>query len=845
MGMLPRDTFHRCLAASAVIHALALIAIPVRGRMQPPPPQEIFVMAEAPEEMPEPELEQPEPEPPQERQLVKIAKFRARPQRIPRREPTRAVEPEPLEEPEVKAVEVALLPPPTAQDLAAPPEPTLEREQPLPEIEAAELPEARPEQMAALPEKLTPDIAEAPEEEAGTLPEAETIARAPQPEPLETPEPPDMEVPGPELEGPAKMPTEVAALPSPPAPSPKKEELGSGSIEKAKPELGFAMGEEEAAGPEGEAITAGVPREEAAAGPQDIGSAPPASVAAGPVPDFPDQPAGPVPRLGVELATLDAPGAAKGDGIPAGGFAKATPTLAAGLPEAEPGALGLGSELAWGAGLEPEAGGEPINVAPGSMGDEPIVMGPGIGGGAGRPMGGGGGVAVVLAGGLAGPGGGYGGSGLALGSGAGKGAPRLGVAFGQGEGDAYARRPGLGGAGGGGMGGGVGGGPGGVGEGGRGTGGPRGVAVGRAGGGIGTGPEPFGIPGAMRYAQGRPGARGLVPGIGPGGGFGGPGVGGPNVAGTGGGRGALVAKAVPGGIGEAVGADRGPAVRLGGGGGTGGTGRQPGGPGRRGPLQVGRGAGGVGVAADGPSFGLPPLPPVRAGGGVGLAGAGHRGGPGPSRGTKRTIASAKARPGGLYVNVSGIFDMPLGITTSDYNADASGMPNLLAEVRKRTDVDVTIRERFVPLQLDKIEDSPVIHLRGHKAFRLTPAEREVLRKYVQQGGTIFGEDSHGPFGECFRREMRKVFGVEPRDLPKGHELYQAFYVLDGVPRGDMGEQHPLQGISVGSRLGVIFSRNDYGDLWEGTGWWVRQEDREAAYKMGVNIYAYITAHWSK
>jgi hypothetical protein len=189
--------------------------------------------------------------------------------------------------------------------------------------------------------------------------------------------------------------------------------------------------------------------------------------------------------------------------------------------------------------------------------------------------------------------------------------------------------------------------------------------------------------------------------------------------------------------------------------------------------------------------------------------------------------------------------MPLGITTSDYNADASGMPNLLSEVRKRTNVDVTIRERFVALELDKIKDSPVIHLRGHKAFQLTPEEREVLRQYVRQGGTIFGEDSHGPFGECFRREMHKVFGVEPRDLPKNHELYKAFYVLDDVPRGDMGEQNPLQGISVGNRLGVIFSRNDYGDLWEGTGWWVQQDDREAAYKMGVNIYAYVTAHWNK
>lgn len=842
MAFVPKQVFHRCLAASAVIHALALIAVPVRGRMSAAPPPEMVVTVEEPPQLPEPEPE----EPPQERQIVEIAKFRAPTQVIPRREPARPVEP--VEEPEAKAVEVALLPPPTVQDLATPPAPPTE-ERPLPDVETAELPEARPEQMAALPDKLVPEMEEVPPEpEAGTLPEAEAIAQAPQPVPLETPEPPDMEVPGPELEGPAEEPLQVAALPSPPAPSPKKQDLGSGSIEKARPELGLAGGEVEGAGPEGDVVTVGVPREQAASGPQDIGSARPASVAAGPELDFPDQPGGPEPRLGVQFAALDAPGAAKGDGLPAGGFAKATPTLGAGGPDADMGGPGTGAEIAAGPTMNLDAIGDPVNIAPGPMGTEPIAIGSGLGGTGRGPSGGGPGrVAVALAGGVGGPGGGRGGSGLALGSGVGKGAPRLGVPFGAGEGDAHVRRIGLGGEGPGGLGGGAGGGPGGTGAGGRGTGGPRGVAPGRAGGGIGTGPEAFGFPGTSRIARGTPGARGLVPGLGPGGGVGGPGAGGPNAAGFGAGRGVLTARAVPGGIGDAVGEDRGPVVRLGGGGGTGGTSPRPGGPGRGGPLQIGRDAGGAGtrVAALGPGIGLPPLPPVRREADAGPGGPGTGGGPGPPGGTKRTLTGAKARPGGLYVDVSGIFDMPLGITTSDYNADASGMPNLLSEVRRRTDVDVTIRERFVSLELDSIKDSPVIHLRGHKAFRLTPAECEVLRKYVQQGGTIFGEDSHGPFGDCFRREMRKVFGVEPRDLPKNHELYKAFYVLDEVPRGDMGEQHPLQGITVGKRLGVVFSRNDYGDLWEGTGWWVQQQDREAAYKIGVNIYAYITAHWNK
>jgi len=166
-------------------------------------------------------------------------------------------------------------------------------------------------------------------------------------------------------------------------------------------------------------------------------------------------------------------------------------------------------------------------------------------------------------------------------------------------------------------------------------------------------------------------------------------------------------------------------------------------------------------------------------------------------------------------------------------------------VRGRTDIHVTVHERYVPLTLENIRQSPVLHLRGHRAFSLTDEERDVLRQYVAQGGTIFGEDSHGPFGECFRREMRRTFGRGLEDLPIDHDLYRAHYVLDRVPAGDMGERYPMQGIDVGGRLGVIFSRNDYGDCWEGTGEWVRPETREPAFQMGVNIFTYITAQWQR
>lgn len=44
---------------------------------------------------------------------------------------------------------------------------------------------------------------------------------------------------------------------------------------------------------------------------------------------------------------------------------------------------------------------------------------------------------------------------------------------------------------------------------------------------------------------------------------------------------------------------------------------------------------------------------------------------------------------------------------------------------------------------------------------------------------------------------------------------------------------------------MIFSANDYGDCWEGTGAWVKPESREPAFKMGVNIFIYAVARWQE
>jgi hypothetical protein len=288
---------------------------------------------------------------------------------------------------------------------------------------------------------------------------------------------------------------------------------------------------------------------------------------------------------------------------------------------------------------------------------------------------------------------------------------------------------------------------------------------------------------------------------------------------------------LPGGLG----APAGRGVPQGGGDGLGDAGL---GTGLGGPVAIalGGGGGGAGLLAG------PALPGGGAGAGAILAG------PGPGAGATPDVRlglAAGQGPGGLYVGVAGTFDMPIGVTGSDYEADKEGIPNLLAEVRSRTNVHVTVQRRMVPLTPAEVNNTPVIWMTGHKAFSFTPAERATLKQYVAQGGTILAEDCHGAFAECFEREMREIFGKPLRDLPANHEVYRSHYVLGSTPAGDMGERYSLQGVDVGGRLGVIYSRNDYCGCWEGTGGWVKPGSREPAFQIGTNLFVYIVAHWNK
>ena len=842
--MLSRRGFRRAILASIAIHVAAFLTVPLKGpvgeardlvikrvsetavkfvRIVKPPPAKPKVVPKPisrpryayrrvrrivhrPVPKPRPQPEQPEaaPQPPPEAALLPPE---------PVQQPEKPVAPEPQPEP------VVVHPTPPEHPVSVPPRLA---EAPL-SLASEEKPAAQPSQV---PEKAAPE-AMVPSPARPRITMAATTPTEPKPAPIEMPV--NAPKPSPPAPAPALADERLALLPSaeqplaepraeaafkaaPPLPGAQATALATSPLpapraSEGTPEappvrlagLSGRGGSPAEAGPQrpvGRHGTGGGQREapslsagEAPAGPQ--------AAVAGTEKGAPGRPM-------VSVATLAGPGAGRGEGEgnEVGGPAPGSPLR---LPAMRPGSVsirpGPGGDIGYvllppgggaggvGGGVTGEAPGAGVGALPGSLGEKGAPGRAGALAALPGPTGRGGGRSVS-------PGTGLGGEGLDEGTGRGM----------------------------------AGRGPDGGGAGGVPAGGPQGLGLGGLAGSPGAGPGVFGLPGGGPGAPGVPGLAGDVLVLGP------PGlIGGGAPGGQGFGAPLVFDKGEPGALWEQL---RGP-LRVALGGPATGSQLAPGGGGAEAGKPVAIAFGGPGGGLVG--FGLPILPDTSAPVVVAGVPAGVPEGVGLLPGSPE----AKGAPGGLYVGVSGSFDLPMGVTSSDYQTDSPGMVNLLAEVRARTNVHVTVQERFVPLTLDNIRHLPVLHLRGHRAFSFTPQEREALRQYVAQGGTIFAEDSHGPFGECLRRELKKIFGVAPKDLPPDHEVYRAFYVLDDIPVGDMGERYPLQGIAFGDRLGVIFSRNDYGDCWEGTGGWVKPESREPAFKMGVNIFLYIAAHWKK
>lgn len=183
----------------------------------------------------------------------------------------------------------------------------------------------------------------------------------------------------------------------------------------------------------------------------------------------------------------------------------------------------------------------------------------------------------------------------------------------------------------------------------------------------------------------------------------------------------------------------------------------------------------------------------------------------------------------------------------DWYANPSSLPNLLKAVRERTTLRVADGERVVRLDSDDLWNVPYIYMTGHGNVRFGDEDLATLRRYLRQGGFLHVDDNYG-MDPSIRRELGRLFPDRPLvEVPLDHPIYRVVYAFPrGIPKIHEHDGKPAQGFGIflDGRLAVYYSyETDLGDGWEDPE--VHRdtpEQREAALRMGVNLFAYAVGY---
>jgi len=183
----------------------------------------------------------------------------------------------------------------------------------------------------------------------------------------------------------------------------------------------------------------------------------------------------------------------------------------------------------------------------------------------------------------------------------------------------------------------------------------------------------------------------------------------------------------------------------------------------------------------------------------------------------------------------------------DWYANPTALPNLLAALRARTDLEVAGRPVNVAPDDEELLLHPFVHMTGHGKVAFSDDEVDALRDYFERGGFLWADDNYG-MDRHFRQQLDRLLPGSPMvELPFDHEIYHSFYEFpEGLPKiheHDGGPPHGY-GVFLDGRMVVFYTFNtDIGDGLEDPE--VHNdppETREAALRMAINIVVYALSH---
>jgi len=171
--------------------------------------------------------------------------------------------------------------------------------------------------------------------------------------------------------------------------------------------------------------------------------------------------------------------------------------------------------------------------------------------------------------------------------------------------------------------------------------------------------------------------------------------------------------------------------------------------------------------------------------------------------------------------------------------------HFLAEAEKVSAISTSRRFHAVKLASEEMFEFPLVIMTGEGEFHLPDGERQILRKYIERGGFLLASAgcSSPEWDRSFRAEMARVFPEYPlAALPMSHPVFHTVYDI-GDLQGSHGKVRQLEGVSIGGRLGVLYSVDGLNDTAHTQGCCCcGGNEITNCLQINVNILAYAVTH---
>lgn len=169
----------------------------------------------------------------------------------------------------------------------------------------------------------------------------------------------------------------------------------------------------------------------------------------------------------------------------------------------------------------------------------------------------------------------------------------------------------------------------------------------------------------------------------------------------------------------------------------------------------------------------------------------------------------------------------------------------LSTVQQKTSIATERRFKPVKLSSEELFKIPFVVMTGEGDFNLPTAERDNLKKYLENGGFLLASAScsNEEWDTAFQRELKRLFGNDClKDIPLDHEIYKTIHTIKDL-KLKSGGQARLRGVFHDGKIVVVYSNDGLNDTSHTEGCCCCGGDEiKNSMEVNANVLAYALLH---